>query len=259
MQSATKMNSWLLNYPKAGDQIRLFCLPYAGGGASVYRGWQEAFPAEVGVYPLQLPGRENRISEQPICSMQELVYALAEVVIPHLDRPFMLFGHSLGARIAFELARHLRRVGERQPSRLIVSGSRAPHIPEPKPVHHLPDDAFIRELRRLAGTPETILQSRELINLFLPMLRADFTVDETYSCVEDKPLSCPITAFGGTKDTEAAQEEIEAWQFHTTGNVSLEMIDGDHFFVQTRRDILLPAVSTVLRQYVSQLVDLPQQ
>ncbi|WP_240470234.1 thioesterase II family protein [Brevibacillus laterosporus] len=139
---------WLISHPEAKDTIRLFCLPYAGGGASAYRGWANALPRDIGVYPIQLPGRENRIGEQALCDMKALVEAISQAIYPYLDRPFLFFGHSLGARIAFELARAVRRKWKLQPCRLIVSGSRAPNIPEPHPLHHLPDDEFVSELRR---------------------------------------------------------------------------------------------------------------
>ncbi len=249
MESQKIATPWLLSEPEAKDKIRLFCLPYAGGGASIYRGWAKAFSGDTGIYPIQLPGRENRITELPIYEMRELVVAISEAMRPYLQRPFILFGHSLGARIAFELVRNLREKWKIQPCCLIVSGSRAPHIPEPKPLHHLPDGEFVEELRRFSGTPEAILQSRELMEIFIPILRADFTVDETYAYTEAAPLECPIAAFGGTEDIEANREELGAWACHTSGDFTLEMIGGDHFFLQTRRDLLLQSISRILCQY----------
>lgn len=250
MKLQKSTSPWLLTWPEAKDRIRLFCLPYAGGGASVYRGWTKAFPASVGIYPLQLPGRENRLAEPPVCDMNELVDAIAAAIIPYLQRPFILFGHSLGARIAFELARNLCRKWRIQPCCLIVSGSRAPHIREPKPLHQLPDAAFVKELRRFSGTPEEVLQSAELMQMFMPILRADFTLDETYACVEDEPLDCPIAAFGGTEDPEAKQAEIEAWAHYTKADFTLEMIKGDHFFLQTAKPVLLRSVTRILFQHL---------
>lgn len=249
METNQTATPWLLTHPEAKDIIRLFCFPYAGGGASAYRGWTNALPDDVGVYPIQLPGRENRITEQALCEMEVLVEAISEAIYPYLDRPFIFFGHSMGTRIAFELARTVRRKWELQPCRLIVSGSSAPHIPEPKPLHHLSDDEFVRELGRFSGTPKAILQSRELMNLFLPVLRADFTVDETYVYAEEATLDCPISAFGGTVDTEANREEIEAWVRHTSSAFTLEMIEGDHFFLTTKRELLLQSVARIIAQH----------
>lgn len=250
MKSQAIATPWLLTSPEAKDKVRIFCVPYAGGGASVYRGWAKAFPDTAGVYPVQLPGRENRIGESLLYGMRELVEGISEAIFPYLQCPFILFGHSLGARIAFEVARNLREKWKIQPCCLIVSGSRAPHIPEPRPLHHLPDDAFVEELRRFSGTPESILKSRELMEIFIPILRADFTVDETYAYLEAVPLECPIAAFGGTEDLEANQEELGAWARHTSSDFTLEMIEGDHFFLQTGKDFLLPSVSRILHQYL---------
>jgi surfactin synthase thioesterase subunit len=250
MEPQKIVTPWLLNCPEAKDKVRVFCLPYAGGGASIYRGWAKAFPEGVGVYPIQLPGRENRITQPPLCEMSALVDAISEAIVPYLRRPFIFFGHSLGARIAFELARNLRKKWEIQPRRLIVSGSRAPHIPEPNPLHHLLDDEFVKELRRFSGTPEAVMQSRELMEIFIPILRADFTVDETYVYSEDMPLNCLISAFGGTEDMEASREEIEAWACHTSCDFSIEMIAGNHFFLQTEKDSLLRSVRRILFQHL---------
>ncbi len=240
---------WLSVLPAVSDQIRIFCFPFAGGGASSYRDWQKFFPKQVGVYPLQLPGRENRISDKPFTDMVDLASAISHVLRPYLTKPFVFFGHSLGARIAFEVVRTLRRKWQLAPCHLLVSGSRAPHIPEPKPLHHLTDEAFVNELRRFSGTPEAILQNKELMELFIPILRADFMVDETYVHLSEEPLACPISAFGGTADPEADPRELEAWRQHTSNRFNLEMIAGDHFFLQSNKDVLLSFVKDIVLQY----------
>ncbi len=248
MEFSKTASPWLRIRPEAKDRIRLFCLPYAGGGASMYQGWTRAFPDFVGVYPIQLPGRENRIGEPLLYDMPTLIDAISAGIIPYLQQPFILFGHSLGARIAFELARNLYRKWRIEPCCLIVSGSRAPHIAEPKPLRHLPDEAFITELRRFSGTPEAFLQNSELMQLFIPILRADFTIDETYTCGATEPLACPIAAFGGTEDQEATRAELEAWAHYSNGNFTLEMLSGNHFFLQTAREALLRSVARILFQ-----------
>jgi surfactin synthase thioesterase subunit len=182
--------------------------------------------------------------------MEALVAAISEAIFPYVRRPFMFYGHSLGARIAFELARHLRRKWKIQPCRLIVSGSRAPHLPEPKPLHHLPDEEFVKELHRFSGTPEALLQSKELMELFIPVLRADFTIDETYIYTAEAPLDCPISAFGGTADPEAHREEMTAWASFTNSDFRLDMIAGDHFFLRTQRDVLLRSITQLILQHM---------
>lgn len=251
MKTTPTTGRWLLTAPEPEDRIRLFCLPYAGGAASVFRGWRQELPAGAGVYPIQLPGRENRIAAPPIRDMAAMVEAIAQAIIPHLHLPFLLFGHSLGARIAFELTRHLRREWGIRPARLIVAGSRAPHMPEPKPLHHLPEKEFVQELRRFSGTPEAIFQSKELLAMLIPMLRADFAVDETYVYTKEESLDCPISAFCGTQDEEAKREDMEAWADYTSGEFTLEMIAGGHFFLKTQRFALLRAIAQLVSQHMA--------
>lgn len=240
---------WLPVSPAANDQIRIFCFPFAGGGASSYRDWQKFFPKTAGVYPIQLPGRENRIADQLFTDMVDLAAEISKVLRPYLTKPFVFFGHSLGARIAFEVVRVVRRNWQLEPCHLIVSGSRAPHIPEPKPLHHLTDEDFVNELRRFSGTPEAILQNKELMELFIPILRADFMVDETYVYLPEEPIACPISAFGGTADPEAEPSDLAAWQQHTSNSFNLEMIEGDHFFLQSNKDVLLNFVKDIVLKY----------
>ena len=243
---------WIIRDSFALDNvIRLFCFAYAGGGASVFRQWQVNFPGQIEVCPVQLPGRENRISEPLITNLDELVDIASVELAPYLGSPFVFYGHSIGARIAFELARNIRRKLGIRPCCLIVSGSRAPHIPEPNPLHHLSDNEFMNELRRFSGTPEAVLQSKELMEMFIPILRADFSIDETYVYSEDLPLDCPIFVFGGTEDVEAKIDELKGWADHTSEEVSLEMIRGGHFFLQTERNILLRSIRKILFRFLS--------
>jgi medium-chain acyl-[acyl-carrier-protein] hydrolase len=166
------------------EQIRsekpvLFCFPFAGGGASAYSGWIKSLADEITVCPVQLPGREERITEKPYTDIEELLADLAEMIRPALKNKVVFWGHSMGAKIAFALEKRLEteNLGADQ---LIVSGSRVPCIPEPHPIYHLPDAQFITELGRFEGTPKEILANEALFHFFLPMLRADFTMDETY-------------------------------------------------------------------------------
>lgn len=250
MISENQSTPWLLRRSPAHEvAVRLFCFPYAGGGASIFRQWQAALPDFVELCPIQLPGRENRITEPLIHKLDTIVENLSEAIYPFLDLPFAFFGHSLGARIAFETARNLRVKRQIAPFSLMVSGNRAPHIPEPNPLHHLPEDEFVRALRRFSGTPQIILENKELMAFYLPILRADFTVDETYVFQKGPILECPITAFGGMDDPEAEKEEIEQWAFFTSGRFNLNMMEGNHFFIETQRKQLLTSVSTILSRH----------
>jgi medium-chain acyl-[acyl-carrier-protein] hydrolase len=231
--------------PNAAARLRLFCLPYAGGSASLFRLWSRGLPAHVEVVPVQYPGREGRIMEKVIDHVDGLVDGLLPAIRPYLDeKPFALFGHSLGALTSFVLARRLRRESLTMPAHLLVSGFRGPHLPDRNPpIYHLPEAEFVSELRRLNGTPEAVLENKELIQLLLPTLRADFTAAETYVYTEEPPLGCPISAFGGMDDPEANQDDVAAWETHTTGRFRSAMFPGDHFFLQSSRDSLLAGIS----------------
>ena len=251
MESKKTNNAWLiLREPKRKTRLRLFCFPYAGGGASVFRQWSENMPEGVEVCPVQLPGRENRITDSPFTKLALLVDAMVEAFDPYFDVPFAFFGHSIGAKIAFELARELRRKKGAQPVHLFVSGSRPPHIPEPRPLHLLPEHEFTKELRRFSGTPEAVMQSRDLMEMYLPILRADFALDETYVYYEDNLFDCPISAFGGNEDKETNREELDAWRQHTTGTFTLQIFQGDHFFIKSSQSLLLYSISQVLLRYL---------
>lgn len=251
MESKYRNTPWLiLGKPKRRTRLRLFCFPYAGGGAAIFRQWQENIPEGVQICAVQLPGRENRITDPPFTKLAPLVDAIAKALDPYFDLPFAFFGHSIGAKIAFELARELRRKNGVQPVHLFVSGSRPPHIPEPRPLHLLSEHEFIKELRRYSGTPEAVMQSRDLMEMYLPILRADFSIDETYIYYEDDPFDCPITAFGGSEDKEANREELDAWRQHTLGPFTLQMFQGDHFFLKSSQSLLLDSISRALARHL---------
>jgi medium-chain acyl-[acyl-carrier-protein] hydrolase len=175
--------------------------------------------------------------------MDPLVKALARAIRPYLDRPFAFFGHSLGAKIGFELARRLRAPGASGPVYLFFSGSNAPQMTDSDPpIHTLPDAEFLETLRRFNGTPEALLQNEELLQLFLPTLRADIALHETYRYVPGEPFDCPISAFGGREDDEVSRDGLAAWHAQTRGAFTLRMFPGDHFFLRSARTLLLEAV-----------------
>lgn len=241
-------NSWLACHkPSPNARLRLFCFPYAGGGAAVFRNWSEGLPNDVELCPVQFPGRGNRLMEPPFTALSPLVQALAQALVPMLDKPFAFFGHSLGALVSFELARELRRHGF-QPAHLFVSAGRAPHIPhQGMSTHDLPEGKFLEELRRLNGTPEEVLKHRELMQIMLPLLRADFSVYETYKYSNEAALNCPISSFGGSRDRRVNQGDLEAWRDQTCDSFSLQMFPGDHFFLHTSQPLLLRVLSEELR------------
>ncbi|MBE9169281.1 thioesterase [Pleurocapsales cyanobacterium LEGE 06147] len=243
-------NFWL-TCPRPNPQahLRLFCFPYAGAGASVFRSWSDELSLDVEVYAVQLPGRETRLRESPFTRISPLIETLAQVLLPYLDLPFAFFGHSMGALVSFELARQLRRQKSPSPLHLFVSSRRAPQLPNPYlSIHHLPDTALIEELHRYNGTPQAVLQDPELRSLFLPLLRADLAVIETYIYMSEAPLDCSISAFGGLQDREASRKELAAWRDQTSKTFTLRMFPGDHFFLKRERYALLRVISQDLRR-----------
>ena len=227
--------------------MRLFCFTYAGGSAMVFRTWSDRLPKEVEVCPIELPGRGRRLQEAPFISMPALVTALAEALLSRLDMPFALFGHSMGAIIGFELARHARREQYPQPLHLFVSGRQAPQIPDPdRPTYDLSEPDFLDDLHRLNGTPQEVLRHPELMALLLPALRADFTIIQTYAYSAEPQLDCSISAYGGLQDRDVSREQLEAWREQTTATFSLQMFSGDHFFLNTNQPLLLQVLSREL-------------
>jgi medium-chain acyl-[acyl-carrier-protein] hydrolase len=181
--------------------------------------------------------------------MPPLVDALAEAIIPYLDKPFAFFGHSMGAKIAFELARRLRNAYGLEPIHLFASGCRAPHIQNPEPpTYNLPEPEFIEELRTLNGTPKEVLEHPELMSLLLPLLRADFEMVQTYEYIPDKPLSTPITVYGGLRDEDITREQLEGWSQHTTSPAAVRMFMGGHFFLNSEQPLVLKLLSQQLYQ-----------
>ncbi len=231
--------------PNQAARLKLFCLPYAGGSASMFRLWPRSLPTSVEVIPVQYPGRESRIMEKPFDQVDLLVEALLTAIRPHLeDKPFAFFGHSLGGLTSFVLTRRLRQAGAPMPFHLFISGFRAPQLPDPNPpIYHLSDADFLNELRRLNGTPEAVLENKELIQLLLPTLRADFAAAETYQYTEEAPLGLPISAFGGLADPDVTEADVAAWQLQTSHQFRALMFPGDHFFLHSAKDVLLAAIA----------------
>jgi medium-chain acyl-[acyl-carrier-protein] hydrolase len=224
-----------LGSPSRTAALRLFCFAHAGGSANSFRQWQALLPPEIAVCPVQLPGHSTRLREPAISRMGPLVEAVTEGLSPWLDLPFAIFGHSMGAAVGHELAHRLRAAHGIEPAYFFASGRRAPTRPMASPIHQLPPERFVQELRRLNGTPTEALDNPELLELIVPMLRADFEVIETCTYTPRPPLRCPIVALGGIEDHEVTREDLAAWAEMSTAAFSLYLLPGDHFFVNTAR------------------------
>lgn len=248
-----RANPWLVSFGNSErSSLRLFCFPYAGGGALVYRGWHRILPGSIGVYAAQLPGRGDRLAEPPFLDLPALIEPLTEAIKPYLDKPFAFFGHSMGALIAFELARKLRGEYGVEPAHLFVSGRRAPQFPDSDTVtYNLEDAKFIEELRRLNGTPREVLENPELMQLMGPVLRADFQVCQTYVYTDAPPLRCPISVFGGLKDSDVTREYLQPWRDHTSVSFTLRLLPGDHFFLHSAEATLLHMIAQELHHLIT--------
>ena len=218
--------------PRRDARFRLFCFPYAGSGATAFRGWPERLGAltDVEVLPIRLPGRETRLTEPPDIDLGRLTTG----VQAWLDRPYGLYGHSVGARLAFDVARELRRRGQRPPDLLSVSGCPAPQLPVATPEDStLDDEAFLRRVASLGGMPASVLENAELRDLVLPALRADFAYVDTYRYRDEPPLDVPLLALGGDGDPEAPAHAVRAWAAQTSADFQTSILDGDHFFIHS--------------------------
>lgn len=226
---------------------RIFCIPYAGGGAGVFSSWQAVFPPKCQICPVQLPGRGERFKELAITNLAELVENLADAIIPFISKQYYFFGHSMGARVAYELTCELDRRGERLPNEVFLSGARGPQVVRrEKNLHHLPHDQFLREVAGLNGTPKEVLENKALMELVAPTLRADFKVCETWPVGGEYVLNMPFRLFGGLNDQNVSVEDILRWKGCTSAESTSYLIPGGHFFIESHRAQLLD----VMRQKV---------
>ncbi|MBR1692650.1 MAG: thioesterase [Lachnospiraceae bacterium] len=236
-----------------GELPILFCLPFAGGGASAYGSWMKKLDGICCVCPIQLPGREERMTEPPYEEMGALLSELEETVsyfINLIRGAYAVWGHSMGGKLGYELERRLEARGYTAEG-FFVSGSRVPHIPEPEPVYHLPDCEFKEKLARFEGTPKELLEHPELLDFFLPMLRADFKMDETYCSDNPVPLKCPIVAFSGAADREASAKEMQAWREYTVNDFVSRVFEGGHFFIREQEDEIIRTIAERMTAYRS--------
>jgi medium-chain acyl-[acyl-carrier-protein] hydrolase len=215
----------------------------------MFRDWGPALTGAIEVCPVSLPGREDRLAEAPFTRLTPLVDALAHELVPHMRTRAAFFGHSLGALVAFEVARRLRSTRGLLPVHLFVSASLPPEsVNRQRRLHQLPRTELVRELRRFEGTPPELLESDEFVELILPTLRADLAIVETYVYEDDTELECPISVFGGVADRTVTPEKLLGWRAHTSGIFALRTYPGGHFFLHEAQAAVLGAVSADLFQ-----------
>lgn len=253
--TTTKFNTWITcPNPQPSARVRLFCLPFAGGGASIYRGWAKDLEPSIEVCPIQLPGRENRFSETAHQSVQTLAPAIANQLQFYLDKPYLIYGHSMGALLTFEVLRILQQKGQVMPEVAILGAHRAAHLPpKRKPMSTLDDASFIAKLTTFGGFPDEVLQSKELLQFVLPTLRADFAVCDGYQFTPSSALDCSLVLIAGSHDQEVNPQDMLAWQTHTLHPARLVTLDAGHFFLKTHPQ----AVFDVIKQSARHCTTLP--
>ncbi len=234
--------------PRPYAQVRLFGFPYAAGRPRAFRSWPRQLPRRCELLAVCYPGRGSRLEEAPSQTVRELAVEAAAAIALHSGGvPFALFGHSMGALVAFEVARELRRAAGPQPARLFVSGQAAPQLPVAgQPTVALPDEAFTERLRAIGGTPPEVLESDQLMRLLLPAIRADFNACDTYAYEPEDPLCIPIRAFAAIDDAEVSPVEVEAWRTQTSMAFDKQVLAGGHFFVHSAEQAVLQAITAAL-------------
>lgn len=242
---------WLTVVGKRPDApVQLVCLPHAGGTAATFRSWPDRLADAAEVIAARLPGRGPRRNEPPVDDLAALSRKTAAAVTRLVDRPFALYGHSMGALLAFEVARELRRAGRGPaPELLVACAYPAPRLPRrAKPISGLSAPRFASELRRLGGIPPEVLGHRDLMLLSVPALRADFAACESYRYMPEEPLTCPVVVVGGTRDRLVERRELLAWKDETSGPTSIHMLDAGHFLPSSHEDELVTILAGTLRR-----------
>lgn len=255
MSTSEFLSRFIAFQPNSSSRLRLFCFPNAGSGVAMLYAWLKGLPPSIQVCPLQLPGRENRRQEPLLNRLPPLITHLADAIEPLLNVPFAFFGHSLGALIAFELARELRRRGRPSCVKSLISARVAPQETITLPsICGLSEPAFIAALQaRYNAIPDAILADREMMTLYLPVLRADFEMIEEYVYTPEPPLECPISVFGGTDDPTVTPSQLEDWRRQTSAGFNVRLFPGDHFFPKTSREAFVQAVREECQVFLQKL------
>ncbi|GAB3525909.1 thioesterase II family protein [Photobacterium alginatilyticum] len=239
-----KMSKWYSRYNSDNAEIRIIFLPYAGGSASIYQDWVSQLPPEVEAILVQLPGRANRFSEALISQMDKLVPELGNALLELPPRPYIIFGHSMGGRIGYQLLEFFKEKEQPLPMHFIASGCKAPHqIRHKSGSYLLPEKEFIQEIERLNATPHEILENKELLNICINILRADFEVADYQTEHPENKYDIPFTLLFGLLDEEVSLDDIEEWRLHFNGKINVKLFNGGHFFINSHTDKVINEIN----------------
>ncbi len=237
------LQSFLNFTPKNQGQIRLVCFPFAGGAASTFRFWKDYTPENIELFAAQLPGREFRRKEQCLTHIDDVVKHLLPEIKTLADKPLVFFGYSMGGLVAYELVKAMYQAGLKTPVKMIFAGRGEPiAVVQEKKIYHFSDADFIRHIASFGGTPDTVLNETNIMQYFLPILKADFQVLDTYETQPPFILNCPIHAYVGNRDTMVSVERVECWRHYTNAEFSMEVEQGGHFFMNDQRERFVPRV-----------------
>jgi medium-chain acyl-[acyl-carrier-protein] hydrolase len=255
MDCISRLSKWfVVPQPNPKATIRLFCFPYAGGSAQIYMQWANYLNAETELVLIQPPGRGARILETAYSDMETLIKDLLDVFPRVINKPYILFGHSLGSRVAFELLNQLNQLGYGLPANFIASGSKGPYKSSiSKQIISLSDDQLISELKKLNGTPDAILANKELLQFFMPIIRADLEIAYSYSFSGEAKFNCPLTVFGGDNDSVAPPSSLTNWQDFFDLPATIHVISGDHFFINSQREVVIDKLNLIIKKTLSDL------
>ncbi|MET8093898.1 thioesterase domain-containing protein [Micromonospora sp. NPDC005220] len=240
-------NGWLRRYrATTGVRRRLLVLPHAGGSAGFFHTWGAAFDSSTEVLVARYPGRHDRLADPCITTMSELADRVTEAILPFHDVPLSVFGHSMGASLAYELALRLGRRHGSRPAALHVSSRKPPHRLTPRALQEQGDEALIEEMRRLGGTDESVLGDPELREIVLPAIRADFTIVGTYGPRAAEPVGCPVYAYIGDDDGGISVADMAAWSDVAVGGFELDVLPGGHFYLVEQQEPMVRLIAARL-------------
>ncbi|MBN2534294.1 MAG: thioesterase [Spirochaetales bacterium] len=247
-----KKNKWIKIFEeRKSAPYRLFCFHFAGGGASVFKRWNNSLPGQIELCAVQLPGREERYEEPAFTCYKDAVSHLMPELLPFLDRPFFFFCHSMGTIIGFHLVLEIIEKYGLHPVHIFFSSSAAPHNkPLFKKISHLADDQFIQEIKNFGGIPSQILNNPDFIKILLPILRKDFQLIESFEYSEGMKLHCPLTIFGGKDDRAVPVNKLEGWDRVTLEKANIQLFPGNHFyFIDQQEEVIEAILSNISIEY----------